>query len=192
MRSLPIFRLLPSNPGRMKSAGNSAAAAARRDGRAARTPVDDSPAHESGPMTRNPSGGCVAARQCVHDRGCGLRVAEIVEVRDLAALIENERRVPFPGASRHTSIASGRPGRCRSRRTRRTARSSPRTSTESPSRSPATHAKIALDGLFGRVQPAEPAESPVFARRDLEPCPGPRAGGRLLPRKSTNCGATGI
>src|SRR5215472_14583442 len=56
IRSSPTFRLLPSIPGRMKSAGNSAALAAGRDGRDARTPVDDCPAHESGPITLNPSG----------------------------------------------------------------------------------------------------------------------------------------
>src|SRR4026207_1090778 len=55
IRSLPTLRLLPSIPGGMKSAGKSAPFAAGRDGRGARTPVDDCPAHESGPIRLKPS-----------------------------------------------------------------------------------------------------------------------------------------
>ena len=57
---------------------------------AARDAVDDSPAHESGPISRNPCG-CVVTQRADDRLGRAL-VAEVVEVRDLAALIEHEGR----------------------------------------------------------------------------------------------------
>ncbi len=83
----------------------------------------------------------------------GALVAEVVEVRDLAALVEHERRARSRAACRRTSTASARRDRCRSSRTRRRAASSATTSTESPSRSPATTRRSPAIGCVALVQP---------------------------------------
>ena len=93
MRLPSTFRLRRGCPGRTNTAGRSArrrAAAARaRDGARARVPLASSPAHDSGPIAAK-SGGRVAraARSTIAcDRAL---VGEVVEVRDLAALVEQE------------------------------------------------------------------------------------------------------
>ncbi len=63
MRLPSTFRLLPRMPGSTNTAGLSLAGLPSSAPRLRpRTPVDDSPDHDSGPMTRKPAGvSCVIA-----------------------------------------------------------------------------------------------------------------------------------